>query len=463
MNIKKLSFFISFLTTALLSKAQSVTDNQQDTIIIEQIIVLGNKKTKLSIINRELDIKKGDTLLVADTSAIFERNRNKIINTGLFNFVTISHVSKTLIILVEERWYIWPIPIFELADRSFNEWWVDRNRDFRRVNIGMDFEHRNFRGRNEKLRIKLQQGFLKKYELSYKVPYINSFLSNGMKFTLSYSTNNKTAYATEDNKLAFINSETTTRERFYTGIELNRRPKYYLTYVGQVNYRHNTIADTITKLNPHYFGFNKTKHQFFEINLSLKYDKRDIQYYPYKGKVIELTLKKKGLGIFKDLDLTRLQLETAFYKNHKKRIIWENIFKAQFNLPNNLPYFNYFGLGYGEDLVRGYELDVVDGNHYFLIKESLKFRLFHRDKLNTFIPIKQFSATPFSVFVHPHLDAGYVINNNSYFNNKLADQLLVGYGVGVDFVAFYDSVLRVEYSWKKDGQGGLFLHSGIPF
>ena len=43
---------------------------------------------------------------------------------------------------VKERWYIFPLPIFELADRNFNEWW--KTRDFSRTNYGLSVVQNNF-------------------------------------------------------------------------------------------------------------------------------------------------------------------------------------------------------------------------------------------------------------------------------------------------------------------------------
>jgi hypothetical protein len=42
-----------------------------------------------------------------------------------------------LLVDVNERWYTFPVPIFELSDRNFNEWWQNYNHDFRRVNYGL--------------------------------------------------------------------------------------------------------------------------------------------------------------------------------------------------------------------------------------------------------------------------------------------------------------------------------------
>ena len=39
---------------------------------------------------------------------------------------------------------------------------------------------------------------------------------------------------------------------------------------------------------------------------------------------------------------------------------------------------------------------------------------------------------------------------------------MVGYGVGLDFVTYYDKVIRVEFSTNKLNEFGFFLHFVQP-
>ncbi|HMS52080.1 MAG TPA: POTRA domain-containing protein, partial [Chitinophagales bacterium] len=104
----------------------SATENDTLTyFIITQIDVSGNKRTRYPIIVRELDFKTGDTLKRSNFEERIKENRNQIFNTGLFNDVSIKisgwqGYNIQLIIDVEERWYIYPMPIFQLTDRNFN-------------------------------------------------------------------------------------------------------------------------------------------------------------------------------------------------------------------------------------------------------------------------------------------------------------------------------------------------------
>jgi hypothetical protein len=54
---------------------------------------------------------------------------------------------------------------------------------------------------------------------------------------------------------------------------------------------------------------------------------------------------------------------------------------------------------------------------------------------------------------------GYVSNNFTNPTNKaLTNTLLPGYGVGIDFVTYYDVVFRIEYGRNKQNNGGFYFY-----
>ena len=120
----------------------------------------GNKKTKTYIILREMFFKQGDTIATSQFAEKLEQSKQFIFNTTLFVDVDIQYSKLgnnkvAVIVLVKERWYIFPLPYFKLVDRNFNDWWVNQNRDFSRVNYGVNFVHNNLSGNNDKLNIQL--------------------------------------------------------------------------------------------------------------------------------------------------------------------------------------------------------------------------------------------------------------------------------------------------------------------
>src|SRR5688572_9502480 len=95
---------------------------------VNRIIIVGNKLTRNSIILRELSFKKGDVISERILPKVIEKDQRKLFNLRLFNTATITPLDLKngmidLLIEVDERWYTFPVAIFTLSDRNFNEWW----------------------------------------------------------------------------------------------------------------------------------------------------------------------------------------------------------------------------------------------------------------------------------------------------------------------------------------------------
>ena len=125
----------------------------QEYFIVENVTLDGNKRTRDKIVLRELDFKNGDTIYFTQIQQRFLENEKRILNTGLFNNVSLNVKNWILatrkadiVIEMVENWYIYPAPIFELADRNFNVWWTEQNRSLSRVNYGIRLSHINFSG-----------------------------------------------------------------------------------------------------------------------------------------------------------------------------------------------------------------------------------------------------------------------------------------------------------------------------
>jgi len=439
-------------------------------IIISQVLLIGNKKTKPHIIQRELSFAQGDTLLSSDTSTIFSRTRNNVFNTGLFievhsEIYAIDSLHYIFVLKLKERWYFWPIPIVELADRNFNEWVQDHGADFSRINIGIDFRQENFRGRNEELRMKLQTGFTKKYELFYTIPYIDKKRKTGIKLFTSYSTNKKVAFESSENKLQYLESDEITRKRFYLGFSILRRGKLYSNHEWSLRYKSNYIGDTIRNLNPNYFLEGRNYQKYFELRYRFKHDKRDIKYYALKGHYTEVQFKQLGLGVFGDISQFEIYLSHSQYLKLNKRIYLSAMVQGKYSVPQNQPYFNNKGLGYYEDFVRGYELYVVDGQKYVLNRNEFKFKLYGRTThLESVVGESAFSTIPLQIYIKTYVDLGWATDvPYGYLNPLLNNKFLSAVGAGIDFVTFYDAVFRVEYSLNGLGESGFFFHVGASF
>jgi outer membrane protein assembly factor BamA len=442
--------------------------------IVGEVVILGNVRTKPHILTRELDFSTGDTIYTANLKAIKEINENKVFNTGLFVSATIQFaggdsyegavapVIRNVLIVVKERWFTYPNIIFELADRNLNEWWYDRGRDLSRTDYGFWFTQKNFRGRNEVLSVKLQGGFNQKFDLNYRIPYINKKQLAGAGFYASYATNKNIAIQTLGNKLDFIGSEEVLRTRLNLSAIYTYRSGFYRFHQAELKYNYNTINDTVAALNPSYFLNGKTKQRFFSAVYSYTIDRRNIRAYPLSGYHSRFQVEQLGILSSDDIRITRMGAQFAHYQPLGWNLYLANEVNGRLTVNYNTPqpYNELRALGYGNRIIRGYEYYVIDGQHYVMSKNSLRKRILDRKiEMGRAVPIRQFQSIPIAVYLKSHFDAGYVHDQFSeHLNPRFSNNLLTGAGLGIDIVSYYDAVFRIEYSINRAMERGFFIH-----
>ena len=434
---------------------------------IENITITGNRKTKARIILRELEFAVGDSLVTTEVPATLARNRLRLMNTGLFSSAEIDTLPAKrpgqlyVRITVVETWYIYPVPLFELADRNFNVWWKEFNRSLRRVNYGLDLSYLNLTGHADALKVKGQFGYNNKYELGYRFPPLDRQGTIGMQASVAYSRTHEVGSKTDSSKIEFYrNSELWMFQQLAATVNVNWRPKLLTTHNVILEYRDNRVADTIAKiLNPDFFLAGQTRQHHFSLVYKYMTDHRDIRPYPLHGWDLILEVRQNGLLPTDNLHLSRFFAEYGHYHSFDKRWSLETIFKGRTSLPRRQPpYNNNQALGYGGNFVRGYEYYVGDGLDFALVKTAVHFNLFDRTfRFGKWMPFKPFKVFPLKVYLALNNDAGYA--NDPWYGakNPVSNRWLYGYGLGLDFVAYYDKTARIEYSRNDLGQGGFYL------
>jgi len=438
-------------------------------VVVNEIILHGNHKTKENIILRELDFKIGDTLLKNQLSKRLELNRRKIINTNLFVSAEIqTEISNEgqlkMMINLQEQWFILGYPVFQLADRNFSEWW-SRGYDFRRTIYGIDLIHSNFRGRAERLSLHLENGFTKRVDFSYRIPYINKAQKTGLGMSISYITNKNVAFRSLNDTLFYFRSkDEIMRERFSGAIFLKKRFAFYDNHTIELRFNHISIDDTIRKLNPNYLASNTNRQIYGQISYYFNYDFRDNVTYPLRGKRYELLINK--LGILPNDDINQLEItgDYSYYKPLSKKWFLGINLEGKLSFPNRQPFLNTRGLGYGGDLVRGYELYVVDGSKYLYVRNNLRYELLNKSFYLKFLRIKQFNKIPLGLYPNIFNDYAYVENRFAAENkSNLANKLIYGYGVGLDVVTYYNLVLRFNYAINSSNKKNFVFSMGREF
>ncbi|PIY32546.1 MAG: hypothetical protein COZ08_06845, partial [Bacteroidetes bacterium CG_4_10_14_3_um_filter_42_6] len=266
-------------------------------LTVSTITLEGNKMTRDNIVMRELEFFVGTSYLPSQLDSLIVKSRQNLMNRSLFNFVTITKIIDRELcdirISMIERWYIWPIPIIQFADRNLNAW-IEKN-DLKRLNYGIDLRVENFRGRMEKLNFVLQTGYDMVFAGHWTVPYLDKNQVTGLSLKGGVRFNHEVPYRTVNNKPVYYRSpDAYARDYIFGGINFTFRPKYnYLHDVG-FSFSSYVFQDTLLKLNPD-FSIGTTS-QYFSLTYTFKLDFRDYKPYPLNGYYFDVQIQKMGLG-----------------------------------------------------------------------------------------------------------------------------------------------------------------------
>ncbi|MFA5418255.1 MAG: hypothetical protein WC341_07345 [Bacteroidales bacterium] len=450
------------------SNAQADPINDSATVgrlEIRAITLSGNKITRDNIVFRELEFFVNRSYAPAELDSLMIKSRQNLLNRSLFNFVTITKTVDNgfceVHISMIERWYIWPIPIFQFADRNLNAW-LEKG-DLNRLNYGVNLRVENFRGRMEVLNLVAQTGYDMIFASRWAIPYLDKNQVTGISVQGGMQYNHEVAYTTEGTKHLFYRSTLDFASKyFFGGVNITFRPKYnYLHDVG-LSFSQYIFQDSLLKLNPDFS--NTSNPTFLGLTYTFKLDFRDYKPYPLDGFYFDIQIQKLGLGIVsKDVDL--LWVSTTFdqYIPLINRLYFAYNFSTKFSGAKKRPYLLSTGFGYNDLEIRGYELFVVDAQNIGLWRSNLKFEIIpQRTYQIPWIKSRKFSDIFFALYANLFFDMGYASNFQYYDQNPLVNQLLWGTGVGIDFVTYYDVVIRIEAAVNKQKKSGIFINLVAP-
>jgi outer membrane protein assembly factor BamA len=464
-----IGMMILFLASSQTAFARTAIDSTQK-VIVRSIILKGNYRTRDRIILREMTLHPGDSVRLADLPGRVAWDQRNINNTTLFVTVDVttqlipSPDSTQLALLdltvtMKERWYFIAYPVFDLADRNLNEWWYDRGHDFRRVIYGGRLSYRNVTGSNDRLQAAVELGFLQRFVLSYAIPYIDRAQKIGLRVDVSYMTNKEIPYRTQFDKWVYVKSENVLRERAYAALILTHRRGLYHYHTFDTRYARNSVADTIAQINPDYFLEGRTSQQFLSMSYNYRYDRRDNVVYPLQGTLFSAGIGVAGILPGDNFHFLDLAASVTRYWPLGGRFYLANSLRGRSTWPERQPYFNLRGLGNSTDMIRGYELYVVDGQRTVIWRNSLRYQLFNVRKQLNWLHVRQFNTLPIAAYVTAFGDAGYVSSTVAeQYQSQLANRPLFGTGMSLDVVTFYNLVMRFSGTVNAQGKAGFFFN-----
>jgi outer membrane protein assembly factor BamA len=464
----------SFSALNILAQEPPSPPKGGDSIAIRKIYIENNRKTKDYIIFRELTVKENQKIKASQLDSIILANRLQVFNLLIFNDVNFNitnwdNDSLDLHIKVFEKWTLIPMPIIKLADRNINEWWRQYHHDFSRIQYGIRFNWANFTGRNDVLSFAASFGLAHMFELGYMNPTINKKRTFGYGALFSYQRSRRIPVNTINDKLSFIDLNNFFHyNHFLLSNSFIVRPNFRITHHVKASYSYSMVSDSVIRANPDYYINEKSHQNYFMLGYYFENDHRDIKAYPSNGWLIQTGISNYGLGLMPDINLTTAYFRMSGYRQWQKhrRFSAAGFGKILLSFPRNQPYNiqEEKALGYNEDLVRGYELYVLNGKHYLLFKseqrfKAVDFKIKNIKKIQS-KPImnKSIAYLPINIVVKTFFDAGYVWDNQFEKTNSLKNKWIFGFGAGIDLVTFNNSVFRVEYSFNRNLENRLYLH-----
>jgi len=458
--MKKFSliFFLFFSSTFVFSQSETTILN---------IEILGNNKTKKEIILREVTFQKNKNYNQDILKEKIKESTENLNNLKLFNFVDITQNEGNIYIEVTEKWYFWPYPVFEISERNFNTWWnefkANDYSDFSRLNYGIFLNWENFRGRNELLQFKIRRGFKEHYLLSYQIPYFNKQKTIGLNTNLQLFRRKKTNYQTIDNQLLYFEDENKyTANDYETNVELLYRKNIHYKHALKLHYFSSSVNDSVAFKNPNYLGNNSNSGNYYKSTYSFTDEHRDYIVYPLHGHQFSTEATKYFKGT-SPINHFELKARAEKYIEPLNRLFLGSSFAVKLASNGYQPYSHEEGFGYN-DYVRGYEYYVVDGQQFWLSKTALKFAIVEKTEFEiSYVKMKQFNKSHYSIYLGVFSDMGYIRDNQNKASNPMQSKLLWGKGVSLDYVTYYDKLLRIEYSVNHLGEKGVFLHFSNPF
>jgi len=435
-------------------------------IIIDEIILEGNKKTKENIVFRELLFQVGDTIVLSEFENKIARSRENLLNTSLFNFVNIEYQPDTeskivsVKINMQERWYIWPYPVLEHADRNFSSFL--KNQEWSRIDYGLYLLINNFRGRKEILKLKTIFGHNNELNIYYYNPFIDKNQKKGLGFDVRYIRNHEVPYRVLEDELDYLKlNNAYAQERLQISNFYTFRPKLYTHHLIDFRYTKVHINDSVLLLNGNYF-FDQTRQiEFLSLGYVYNLDKRDSKIYPLKGSRFNFTIRKNGFGVLSKDGNLNLKVILDENISLSQKLFLTSSLLGQLNINSKNTFYFSKAIGY-ENYLRGMEYYVSNGNSFYITKVNLKYEIIPQVNFNMkFLPSDKFSKSFLALYANIFFDTGYV-DSDYNFMNKTTNEFLYTGGIGIDIVTYYDKVLRIEYSLNKFGDNGIFFHLGAP-
>jgi len=434
MNTQKYIFLLPvyinllFLFTTITQAQETPPVNKP----IKNIIIIGNKHTKENVIRRELLVKEG----AVPTSQQLTESQRRLQNLYLFNRVELTLVSmddtyNALIIAVTERLYLYPVPIFTINEQ-----------DWGKISYGLGLEHMNFRGQNERLWAGLWFGYRPGFNWFYR----DSWAGDSLHLTTGLGSSR---YTFNHRTLDFP-------ERHFANL-VSVGKWWSLYFLTELTFNFENI-----KVDHEYASLmhsGKSSENQIGVQLSVRYDTRDLYYYPSSGWLNMFTIYQNGL--FQRFDhYQHLTMDTRYYVPLGSLILAWRFYQTY--LFGEAPIYRLNYLGFNER-IRGHFYTEKEGRNINVGNMEIRFPILpivYYSYSLPIIPDEYLKNLKFGLSGCLFIDSGIIWNTAPQYSFSNFD---TGFGIGLHIHLPYVEVMRLDYGFNRELSGQFIIEVGVAF
>jgi outer membrane protein assembly factor BamA len=404
---------------------------------VSGIRITGNEHTKEFVITREMTLQPGRRV----TNELLRYDQNRIMSLGLFNEVKLAIAPRAdsagmadIVAGVNERWYIFPYPVFGIKDR-----------DWSKIYYGVGLLNFNFRGQNEKLNTALVLGYDPAVMLSFRTPYLGGSGDYFLETRFASSSVTNRSVMAEDGLPNFD------ERHIAASISVGERFGITQTAWLTAGFEHVHISDFL----PGRTLSGSGNDDYPILSAGYQYDSRDLNEYPSHGTFLRFAVTKFGFP-GGGTDIVRYAADIRRFIPLGGGFTLAGRCFTDIAAAGPTPSYNHVYFGYGER-IRGHYGDVFEGESLTGTSAELRMNLLPVRYLEVPILPRQFALWRFGVAAALFGDAGTTwFRGEPYALNRWN----AGYGIGLDFLLPYSAILRTEYGLNENRKGQFIIDLG---
>jgi len=415
--IKISLIFVFNLWISLHLFAQTSVDSSLVGRKIISVKIQGNRKTKPSVILREMKQKIGNCL----NPQSLEEDRKRIESLYLFNRVVIRAEPEgegvCLHIVVTERWYFFPYPIFFINERSWSK-----------LSYGAGLTHLNFRGYGDIFTFLFWLGYNPAFQFFYTNPWFNR--KHNLSASISFFYNRVRSKH-------FEKKEITENHMGFQWV-LGKRFGLYKFFSLTLGYQEIRFSPSIQGQTLSSDGRDRLPM----LSFLLIYDHRDLKEYPHSGWYARLYARKTGFP-FLTVNYFRYSFDIRKYfpMLHSSTLALRTAADLS---EGKIPVYDRVYLGYSER-VRGHFFEKFEGENRALASVVFRFSL---------LPVRYFNISSLSQLkdLKFGISFGFFADTGlTWFQKEKIESSMLqsGYGCGIHFHLPYINILRLEMAFNE--------------